>query len=78
MCSVTPDSRAVVSPPVKATVGVTLPTVTSVVYSVKPPSLSMILALTVLVAGPSGNVQLSRRRCWPRRRWRPTGRRSNS
>src|SRR2546425_627857 len=45
------------APPIVG-VGATLFTVTTVVYSVNPPSLSMIRAFTVLVAGPSSNVQL--------------------
>src|SRR6266568_1520883 len=43
--------------PVIVTVGATFLTVSLVVYSVKPPSLSMIRALTGLMAGPSANVQ---------------------
>ena len=42
----------------KVAVGATLSTVTAVVYSVKPPSLSMIRARTVGVLGPSSNEQL--------------------
>ena len=40
-------------------VGSTLAIVTAVVYSVKPPSLSMIRALTVWLPGPSPNEQLT-------------------
>jgi hypothetical protein len=43
----------------KVAVGATLFTVTAVVYSVKPPSLSIIRARTVGEAGPSSNEQLT-------------------
>jgi hypothetical protein len=49
-------SRLVAGAPVIAAVGATLRTLTVVVYSVKPPSLSRMRAFTVFVAGPSSNV----------------------
>ena len=41
----------------RVAVGATLLTTTSVVYSVKPPSLSTIRARTVCVLGPSSKLQ---------------------